>query len=425
MSGQQVGDRTHECRGDAVSKSLPVGISSGGAVGSANITLRGSDGTNIAATASEVASHRNVNNADGRGNGTAFEVTSDGAPIASFQFADQNGSEITALYPTRKLAQTWITPVRSNYITIACPTNPTTVTIAGTNFTCTGAAGFPGFVYGGMVNRPAGVVITADNPIYVYYETRSFNDEHNLLGIRNAIPRASGLTITAGLVETLGGRCGNWESLAFPIAGVFGRAAITAVVPPEGTVTYQISTDGSTFYGPDGTNLTSFAPGDVIPYSADFAASVVLRVEMCSTHPTITPSVNSFSVASDLAELVGDEGVTTAVALASPAAGTNEPVLRIYQHNAGAWQGSVEYADGLNLASVTASFDTDHPLTEVTVAGGVPASLSPTFSHMTTEPYSLWINHATAAAQVAEVEVDIVDSVGYRVESSVRFTFTG
>lgn len=395
--------------------------------GTANVNFSGSDGSNVNATVAPNSPESINSGSDSRGNGTAFRVTSDGPPISAYQYADQNGSEVTALYPTRKLAKTWITPIASRYVTVACPTVPTTVTIGGTNFNCTGPAGGPGFAYGGLTGRPAGTVITADNPIYVYYESQANSDEHNLLGIRaGATPYlpGGGPAITAQAVEVLAGRCGEWVSDPIAVAGVFGQADILETVPPEGTVTYQISTDGSGFYGPDGTAATSFAQDDIVPYLADFASTLSLRIELCSTDPVITPSVDSFSVDTDLVELVGDEGVTSGITLAST--GTNsEPVVRVYQHTPGGWNGSVVYADGVNLGALTADFGTDHPTVQVSVAGGVPSSPSPAFSHTTAEPYTLSIDHATAAGQVAEVELDLVDIGQVKMENSLRVTFTG
>lgn len=397
-----------------------------GAIGTANITVRGSDGTNITATASDTATHVTNNAADGRGNGTAFEITSDGPPIASYQYADANGSEVTALYPTRRLGETWITPIRSRYITVACPTNPTTVNIGGTNFNCTGTAGGPGFAYGGLVGRPAGTVITADNPIYVYYESQARTDEHNLAGIRGGIAYVGGggVAVTAGAVEVLPAACGNWESSPVAVTGVFGQAEVAATLPAGTSTTYQISTDGSAFYGPDGTAASSFADDDLVPYVADLATSISFRIEMCRAGGS-TPSVTNFSAHSDLFELVGDEAVTTGVSLISGAAVTSEPVLRVYQGHAGAWQGSVIYGGGTNLGPLVAAINTDHPTNQVFVSGGIPSSPSPVFSHATVEPYSILIDHSITPGQTSEVAVNLTDVSGVKLENTVRFTFVG
>ena len=397
-----------------------------GAIGTANITLLGSDGTNINATASDTVRHSNNNNTDGRGNGTAFEITSDGAPISSYQFADQNGSEVTAFYPTRRLSETWITPIPSRYITVACPTNPTTVTIGGTNFACTGAAGAPGFAYGGLVNRPAGTVITADNPIYVYYESGSRADEHNLIGMRGGLPYVpnGGPAIAPRAVEMLPATCGSWESDPVAVAGVFGQVDITPTIPAGTSANFQISTGGLPFYGPDGTPATSFANADIVPYVADFAADIRFRVELCRNGLSV-PSVSNFSAHSDLIELVGDHTVTSGVSLVSSPTVVTEPVLRVYQGHAGTWQGSVEYVGGVNLGPLATNINTDHPSAQVSVSGGSATQHTNPFSHTTPEPYSVLIEHSITAGQTSEVLVDLVDVGLVKLENRMRFTFVG
>jgi len=357
------------------------------------------------------------------GNGAAYAITG-GTYFAAAQQADGNGRESSAFLPERLLSATYRLPIRADYIAVACPVVGTMVSLNGGAPTVCAGTGV-GRWYSGFGNFAPGTTVTADQPIYAYIQARISNDEHNLLGLKASIPRVPGLTVTAGAVENLGPFCGSWTSNAYATGGVFGLADFAATAPPGTTATFQISTDGSGFYGPDGTAATSFADGSIVPYAADNVASLVLQLELCTSDATVTPSVTLASIESALPELVLDVSNRAPVSVDSSSVAVTQNILRVYQAQAGAWSGAVDYRSGTNLAALNATFSTDHPSVQVTAAAGVIAAPGPAFVHSPTMPYSVAVTHDKTPGPNSTVEIVLVDTLGVRLEAGVVVTFTG
>ncbi len=397
-----------------------------GAIGSATVQMEGSDGTSFTDTVTDTDTSSVVDGSDFYGNGTAFSFSSDGAPISAYQYADGNGSEITAALPERLLAQTWMVPVSSDYITVACPTNPTTITLGGVTYNCASAnAAAPGLFYGGLTIRPAGTTITADHPIYVYYQVQAANDEHNLLGPKGALPYVSDVTSTSAAVEVLAGYCGTWTSPVSPTSGVFGQFFHQSNTPTGTSATFQISTDGSSFYGPDGTAASSFANDDLIPYVADFASTVQLRIELCTNDPADTPTITQASFDCELDELIPNVSGVAPTQVPSPSTGTKEPLLRVYQNLGGVWDANVQHFSTANLGATEVTMVTDMSPTQVSISGGVVSSPSPTFPHSTPQPYSVIAKHATTAGQTGGLTIDLVDEGQVLNSVGIHLDFIG
>ncbi len=339
------------------------------------------------------------------------------------QQADSDATEVTSFIPERLLGQTFRTPVSSRYFTIACPVPGTMIQVdGGPAAPCNGIG--VGRYYSGFGFQAAGTLVEADHPIFMYYETSGTRNETNLLGPRGNLPYTSSVTNTASAVEELV-LCGTWTSALLPASGVFGRANVQSTQPTDTTTTLQISTDGSPFYGPDGTAATSFADGDIVPYSADFASTVQFQIELCTTDGSVTPVIDSFEIECDLIEPSVPLDNVIALTIPSPAAGTDEPLFRVYQQSAGSWLGSVRYAGGTNLAASGIDVSTDHPTTQITSSGGTVTDPSPTFSHLTGEPYTISIEHKTTAGASSTFDFAVVSADGVLDEVGVSLTLVG
>lgn len=356
------------------------------------------------------------------GNGRAV-AASGSTYFHAAQQADRDGTEVTSFLPERVLGQTYRLPLESRYFSLACPTPGTMVSInGGAAAACNGIG--VGFFYSGFGAQAAGTLIEADRPVFVYYETRATRDETNLLGPKSNIPYTTEVKMAAGVVEDRA-LCGSWESGIIPTAGVHGVVSLAAAVPSGTSATFQMSTDGSAFYGSDGTSATSFVDGDIAPYLADGATTLQLKVELCSPDGSSTPSIKGFAVECDLAILEVDVSNSGSLALLSPAAGTDEPILRVYQREAGGWAGHLAYRSGTNLPVSFAQLYTDHPTTQITNGNGTITASSPSFSHATGEPYTVFLFHQTSSGAMSTLDFAVVGDDGVRLEAGVSLNLQG
>ncbi len=131
-----------------------------------------------------------------QGQGAAVHLIAD-KPIAAYQLADSDGYDATAFLQQTYHGNRFGLPVDTQYVSIACPTPGTNVTLyeslkAPVTQTCAGIGEYPGKLYFGSevngVNISAGSYIDADEPVYAIYEASATNDEHNLLGYNTLEP---------------------------------------------------------------------------------------------------------------------------------------------------------------------------------------------------------------------------------------------
>lgn len=124
-----------------------------------------------------------------QGKGNAIRIVAN-KPISAIQHADGDGVESTGFWPITEFSSEFLLPVDAQYLAIACSVQ-TTVTLynaAGeqqSESNCSAQGSFAGKVY--LENVAAGSSIRASNPIYLIYETESFDEERNLLGIQGSI----------------------------------------------------------------------------------------------------------------------------------------------------------------------------------------------------------------------------------------------
>lgn len=367
-----------------------------GATEATNVALEGSNGQSLTLPVSDLAEALTSDATDARGNGTAFSLTSAGPQISAYQYADQNGGETTAFLPLSLLSTRFLLPVNTNYYTIACPVNGTSVSInGGAAQTCSSTnLAAPGFLYSGLSFHPQGTRIEADNPIYVYYETDLSVDEHNLLGTRGSIPYLEEILIDPSPTETIEVLCGIWTSDVLSTSGgVFGETFAEVTVPTGTTFTYQISIDGGTFVGPDGTTATTFSSGEIVDYSADFGSTFQVRVELCTDSGTSTPTVSSLSVDHDLDTISLDLATIDQISIDSELTEQQHNLLRVYQGSSGTWNSNVAWVSGTNIGDLWARFSTDTPTVQIEADFGTISDPSPTFTHDLANPYTLFVDH--------------------------------
>ncbi len=393
-----------------------------GALAPTTVSWVASNGSSNAADPVAIDSLNVVGGNGAFGNGRAYAVSGPDYFHAAQQ-ADNDGTEVTSFLPRRLLGETFRTPISSRYFTIACPTAGTMIQInGGVAAPCTGVG--VGHYYSGFGFQAAGTLIEADHPIFVYYEASGNRNEMNLLGPRSNLPHTTSVVNVAQPVEELS-VCGSWTSPLLPVDGVFGQASAQFSTPTDTTVSLQISTDGSAFYGPDGTAATSFSDGDLVPYLADYASTAQLRIELCTDDGSATPAVDQFEIECNLVEPLVPVDNVVPVTVSSPDAGTSEPLFRVYQQSPGAWLGSVRYVGGTNLADSAITVWTDHFTSQISSSGGVVTDPSPTFSHLTAEPYTLSIKHKTAPGGSSTFDIAVVDIDGVRDEVGVSVTLVG
>jgi L-fucose mutarotase/ribose pyranase (RbsD/FucU family) len=160
-----------------------------------HVTMYASDGTTASRTLSAGrASWINVGESSAfQGTGSAIRLVAD-KPISAIQFADGDGSDQTAFFPSSFLGSRFGIPKNTQYIAVACPEEDTHITLYnGDNEpvtrTCSANGNFPGKAYFGsdennIMGARQGAYLESNKQIFVIYEVAGSQDEHNLLGTR-------------------------------------------------------------------------------------------------------------------------------------------------------------------------------------------------------------------------------------------------
>ena len=173
------------------------GIHSGAYIGAVedntHISIYASNGTsrNLILNAGAIANVAPTGASTGQGRGDAIHIVANKS-IGAVQFADGDGGDQTAFYPTSLLHKRFGLPKDSQYIAIACPESGTNVTLYRPNMqpetlSCNANGNFPGKAYFGrsdanVVTIPQGSYLESNEAIHVIYEVSGSEDEHNLVG---------------------------------------------------------------------------------------------------------------------------------------------------------------------------------------------------------------------------------------------------
>lgn len=334
-------------------------------------------------------------NGSGRGNGVAYRVEPTGGRVAAIQQRDDNGVESTMFLPERLLSQTYRIPIPYRYFTISCPTIGTQISVnGGAAQSCNGTG--VGHLYSGLGSFPAGTLIEADHPIFVYYEDQGASDETNIYGAKASIPFSDSKYL-ADSVEKFD-ECGTWTSPVFATQDTFGQAFIDTTLSAGGTYTYRISFDGGAFNGPDGTPATSYTSGDIIPYSADGATTAQIQVDLCGSGSLLT----SVSFECDLQERFHQDVIDVF---------GNGPILRVYPTQVNS---RVRYDS--SVSADTYDVNVDVSSTHIQSVSGTVTNPAPVFS---SQPYS--VVFANVSTQQSTLQATLVDTDSVAIETSFTF----
>ncbi len=336
-------------------------------------------------------------NGPGRGNGIAYRIEPGATKIAAIQQRDDNGVESTSFLPERLLSQTYRFPIDHNYWTIACPTPGTQVSVnGGAAQSCNGTV--VGNLWSTLGNYNAGLLVEADRPVFVYYESDANSDEQNIYGAKASIPFTAGVGIAPRTIEMFNS-CGNWLSPSFAVNDVLGLANIATDLSAGGSYTYQISFDGGPFTGPDGTAATSYSDGDYIPYVYDGSSTAQIFVTLCGSGSAI----ESVSFECSLQEVFSGDTV---------AVGGDEAALRVYPTLTNS---SLIYESSTTPDSYIVSTDVG-AATQIQAATGTVTNPAPPF---TSAPYSVLFN--SVSAQNSTLTAAVRDEGSVLLETVVTF----
>jgi hypothetical protein len=171
-----------------------------------------------------------------QGTGSAIRIVAD-KPVGAIQFADRDGLEQTAFYPTTLLRKRFGIPKNAQYIAIACPEEDTSLTLnrpdaQAVTKTCSADGNYPGKAYFGSdtngVSIPHGSYLEGDRPIYAIYEVTGSEDEHNLMGTGASAPSSvtpifssgmEGASPTDGWMDYRTAESGGGATITFPSDG--------------------------------------------------------------------------------------------------------------------------------------------------------------------------------------------------------------
>jgi len=158
-----------------------------------SVTAYASDGSSTTMTLNAGARKSiSIGDNSSQGMGSALHVLANKS-VAGIQYADGDGTEMTAFLGVPIMGTDYGIPVDTQYVAVVCLDANTTVTLydsAGTQLdqqTCSGDGTTPGKAYFGSETNgthiPAGSRIESTRPVYLIYEAGASNDEHNLLGV--------------------------------------------------------------------------------------------------------------------------------------------------------------------------------------------------------------------------------------------------
>jgi hypothetical protein len=157
------------------------------------ISIYASNGTsrNITLNAGAIANVGPTGASANQGRGDAIHIVANKS-IGAVQFADGDGEDQTAFYPTSLLHERFGIPKDSQYIAVVCPESGTNVTLYRPDkqpetLSCNANGSFPGKAYFGrsdanVVTIPQGSYLESNKAIHVIYEVSGSEDEHNLVG---------------------------------------------------------------------------------------------------------------------------------------------------------------------------------------------------------------------------------------------------
>ena len=328
--------------------------------------------------------------------------------FAANQENDRDGGEETAFLPYSLLSRTFILPSTARYLAFACPTPGTMITVgARAPEACNGISVGKLHVPSNGNNFDLGTKITADQPVYLYYDSNRV--EKNIYGAKGAVPDEDAVITERTDMHTTREICGTWVSPTFPITGVLGTTFINA--SDEISATYQVSFDGAGFVGPDSTASTSFEHNTIIPYIFDNVATTAqLRVELCGD---IYAKIESIGIEHGLEEIATDP---VAQQFHDTTATHDGPLLRVKP----TLNSSHIELVGTSGAPTSFAIETDRSGTQIGAVGGVVTSTPILF---VSQPFSVVLGDATTQHSVVSFNL-ISENTSRSLMASVGIDLT-
>ncbi len=194
--------------------------------------------------------------------------------------------------------------------------------------------------------------------------------------------------------------CGTWTSPVIPIANVLGLVNVDTTLTTAGSFQYQISFDGGTFVGPDGTAATFFADGDYIDYSADGSTTAQIRVELCGG-------------GSEVAYIGLEDQLLQIFHLDSVSVSGDEAALRVYPTLNDSY---IEYRSNVGADSYDVDVDVAGASPQINATSGTITNPATVF---TSQPYSIIFNNVST--QTSSLVASIIDEDGVRQEAELTF----
>lgn len=378
----------------------------------------------VAANTAQVGSVFSQGAWGNRGNSTGLRIDA-GQRIAANSYADANGSESTSFWPESILESTYMIPLRSSYVTMACPTAGQTITRTNPNgttalYNCVGAAGAPGFAYTGLTTVDAGTTFSSSEPFFLMAEKWGTYDEMNVLGANATRPPTNiGLTLTAGPLEGLYLSNGTWTSPTYDTGstGVFGVLKMLASLPASTNARLQIATGDSAAaanaaptVGPDGTAGTWFVSGtDSLDPSHDFDQFVRFVIELETNDPLTTPVVSSVDLTFNLSEFAATGLAETSLTIQAGPGLDSHLLVRYYGSGTLSYDNVLAYRSGTNLPAVNlATIRTDEPADHVRIVSGSIAQGQGTAATLGPQQLrSVYLDEDIVAGQTVTMTVSI------------------
>jgi Domain of unknown function (DUF2341) len=390
------------------------------AAGTANVIF--SNGTTQAVAGAIGADVFQTGSGSVGGNAAEGMAVTGTVPISVF--ADSNSDAATFL-PKNELASTYILPVAANYVTFACPTVGTVITIGSlgsVNCTTTGAGPFPTGTPGKALYTaaiPAGTTITASTPFYMYYASAGL--ETNVWGPKQG--RQVTYPAPAPAVVVPGN---TWTSqvITSPGTGIYGTISWNATLPSGASLSVKVAAAATAlgpwaYVGPDGTGATSFtiSPG-ATPFTFDGLGFA--RIQVTFTAGTGSPVLSDITVGYNLPQLAHTAGTSSGLVALSPIGAARTSYLLRIKTSTTALNGTTitvkDIVTGTSVGNLSAAtLRLESPVSnQVIITGGVVTQpVGPPAPFATATPLNLaFVSTATAASVTNTLAVNLAAKIG-------------
>ncbi len=372
------------------------------------------------------------------GGGPGYAFTSN-APFGAIQQADSDGVESTAALPYSLLDDTYYLPQNADYLSFTCPVPGQVITIfdpsGATNRTvpCNGTG--VGHAVTNNVNNQfaAGSKMMSAGQFFAYYEKAYNDDETVLIGASAAPAVAASTFVVDGPVEGVHVPAGTWVSpaLAPGSTGLVGLSQALMNLPAGTTARFRIAGATSAgaavagpFLGPDGTSGTWFDSTTMaLPTVLDNLDFYALEVELTTTDPLTTPTVDQVGFEIGLAELTPTGDAHSTLSTVTVPAGASTTSLFRVETPDGTWDGELSWVL-VPTPGLFTTLDIGTGTESVTVSGGaITTAVSGLFSTAGSPMISANVDMTAGSTTTVDVKIRAYDVDGAVLEHVVAVPF--